>query len=106
MAILTHNPSECMDLIIIHTLVLLYMFEHINIIIIISKNIINLKDVTDFFFPKAHYASNLLTGKYGDGGGLSSSIVAQESSDLTLIHVEAEFIHCNLLLTVTRPIVS
>ena len=36
------------------------------------------------------------TGEYGDGGGLASSIMAQEGSDLTLIHVQTQFIHCHL----------
>ena len=39
---------------------------------------------------------NIRTGEYGDGGGLASSIVAQESSDLTLIHVEIQTVHCQL----------
>ena len=38
------------------------------------------------------------TSEYGDGGGLASSIVTQESSDLTLIHVQIQTIHCNLSL--------
>ena len=38
------------------------------------------------------------TSEYGDGGGLSSSIMAQESSDLTLVHVEVEFVDCNFFL--------
>ena len=37
------------------------------------------------------------TSEYGDGGGLASSIVTQESSDLTLIHVQIQTIHCQLL---------
>ena len=36
------------------------------------------------------------TSEYRDGGGLASSIVAQEGSDLTLIHVQTQFIHCHL----------
>ena len=39
---------------------------------------------------------NPLTSKDGDSGGLPSPVVAQEGSDLTLIHVEAQFIHCHL----------
>ena len=38
---------------------------------------------------------NIHTGEYGDGGGLASSIVAQESSDLALIHVEIQTVNCN-----------
>ena len=37
---------------------------------------------------ESHY-----TSEYGDGGGLASSIVSQESSDLTLIHVQTQTIH-------------
>ena len=46
------------------------------------------------------------TSEYGDGGGLASSIVAQESSDLTLIHVQIQPIHCNhsLSLTITAGV--
>ena len=42
---------------------------------------------------------NIRTGEYGDGGGLASSIVAQESSDLTLIHVQIQTVHRQPLTT-------
>ena len=38
------------------------------------------------------------TSEHGDGGGLASSIVPQECSDLTLIHVQVQFIHSSLSL--------
>ena len=42
--------------------------------------------------PYSYYSYD--TSEYGDGGGLSSSIMSQESSDLTLIHVQTQTIHC------------
>ena len=42
------------------------------------------------------YMYMYVTSEYGDGGGLASSIVAQEGSDLTLIHVQIQLINCQL----------
>ena len=33
------------------------------------------------------------TGEHGHGGGLAGSVVAQESRDLALVHVEIELVH-------------
>ena len=41
----------------------------------------------------------MCTSEYGDGGGLASSIVTQESSDLSLIHVQIQTVHCQPLTT-------
>ena len=38
------------------------------------------------------------TSEYGEGGGLASSIVTQEGSDLALVHVQVEVIHCHFPL--------
>ena len=50
----------------------------------------------------------MCTSEYGDGGGLASSIVTQESSDLSLIHVQIQTIHCNhsLGLTISRALAA
>ena len=42
----------------------------------------------------------MYTSEHGDGGSLASSIVAQEGSDLTLIHVQLQFVHSKLSLFV------
>ena len=33
------------------------------------------------------------TSEYGHGGGLAGPVVTQESSDLTLVHVEVQTVH-------------
>ena len=38
------------------------------------------------------------TSEYGDGSGLAGSIVTQEGSDLTFIHVQVQFVHSALSL--------
>ena len=50
-------------------------------------------------YTQCTYMYVVLTSEDGDGGGLASSIVSQESSDLTLIHVETQLIHSHFPLT-------
>ena len=52
--------------------------------------------------PGVFFNVHVRTSEYGDGGGLASSIVAQEGSDLTLIHVQTQLIHCHLPPTSTK----